>query len=271
MTSLAGGSAAPLMPSAYTTYWTNGINALNHRVDGSPIFNCTYAKQKTTTLPTGSPSESLHIPDHIVLTQEQLSGVVDLKRSMRIEQDFQDVFRLKISGKAGDDQFLSLSGDSELSYESDLFSDRTRTDEVAFFVCRTAEFNIPGALPELDEDFHKDLTRLAIDRPPPDDPRWEPFFTQYGTHFVRRGALGGFYVVRTSISNDVLKTTTESEVHASFQAASTRVSRQLSHNMATTGDRGVMQPPPVDGCARRAPGKFLRASRRAIRRSRLHA
>jgi len=219
MTSLAGGSAAPLMPSAYTTYWTNGINALNHRVDGSPIFNCTYAKEKTTTLPTGSPSESLHIPDHIVLTQEQLSGVVDLKRSMRIEQDFQDVFRLKISGKAGDDQFLSLSGDSELSYESDLFSDRTRTDEVAFFVCRTAEFNIPGALPELDEDFHKDLTRLAIDRPPHDDPRWEPFFTQYGTHFVRRGALGGFYVVRTSISNDVLKTTTESEVHASFQAA----------------------------------------------------
>jgi hypothetical protein len=206
------------MPAAYTTYWTNGINALTHRVDGSPIFNCTYDKGKTTTLPTGGLTDRFKVPDHIVLSQEQVSGVVDLKRSMRIEQDFQDVFRLKISGKAGDDQFLSLSGDSELSYESDLFSDRTRTYEVAFFVCRTAEFNIPGALPELDEDFHKSLDALAAERPSPDDPRWDPFFTQYGTHLVRRGTLGGFYVVRTSIANDVLKTTTESEVHASFQA-----------------------------------------------------
>jgi hypothetical protein len=213
----SNGERDPL-PSAYTTYWTNGINALTHRVDGSPIFGCTYAKGKTTTLPNGSSTDRFKVPDHIVLSQEQVSGVVDLKRSMRIEQDFQDIFRLKISGKAGDDQFLSLSGDSELSYESDLFSDRTRTYEVAFFVCRTAEFNIPGTLPELDEDFHKNLNALATEKPPRDDPRWDPFFTQYGTHFVRRGTLGGFYVVRTSISNDVLKTTTESEVHASFQA-----------------------------------------------------
>ena len=100
MTSLDGRAAA-LDAVGLHHLLDDGLNALTHRVDGSPIFNCTYTKKKTTTLPTGSPSESFHIPDHIVLTQEQLSGVVDLKRSMRIEQDFQDVFRLRSPARQG--------------------------------------------------------------------------------------------------------------------------------------------------------------------------
>jgi hypothetical protein len=204
--------AYPLPPGTENLL-TRGFNGRTYEFDGDPVFAPTYAQARTIQLPDQSGAELTYsYPDHVTWDAQVGYAKHLFESSIEYESDYANTFGGAVTA-SGKDGGFSISGETDFTYTGEVFQDESKFYEVAFLVVATGGFHIPSALAPVDPAFATALDEVLA---APSPGAWSSFFDRFGTHCLVTTKLGGFSVLECVIDKSVLKTTSSSDVHASF-------------------------------------------------------
>lgn len=202
------------LPVGMGDLWTNGFNAKTQRFSGGPLFELSFLKGKFIKVADYAAQNLYYqIPDHISVNQRGQSTSHHLATTVNTQTDFEKEFGFSLSA-SGDDEFFSMSGESEFSFQGDIGTDVTKSYEISFFVCRSSSFTA-FEFPPLNSRFVDDLNQAIKTN---DLLTWGSFFEKYGTHFIVAGDMGGLYAIQASVDSSLYTQTGSQQMHASFTA-----------------------------------------------------
>jgi hypothetical protein len=202
------------LPPGCRNLWYSGYNAVSQQFGGQPIFVPTYNSQIGVQLRDFMGNDLFYgVPDHVVYDVDTTSLSLSTSSTLKYESDFKDEYGFDVSAEGSDD-FFSVSGDTSFSYKGSLFSDKSKSYELGYFICRTGGFAVPGDPAPLDGLFAEAMK--CVSALAPNDPKWTDFFKRFGTHYVIRCDLGGFSILQVTADNSIFETTSSADFHESF-------------------------------------------------------
>ena len=202
------------MPPATADMWQGGFNLGTLSFRTAPVFDLQFTREQFIKIADyGGQNLYYQVPDNVMVDQRGCTATHHTASSLQTESDFENEFGVSVDASDSDD-FVDCSVDSSFSFKGSLFSDVTKTYEVSFFVCKSSGFRVYETA-RLATAFVS-AVQNAIAKA--NTATWTALFDLYGTHYITRGDMGGFYSIQTTTDTTVYEKSTSEDMHAAFKA-----------------------------------------------------
>ncbi|MEP2025574.1 MAG: MAC/perforin domain-containing protein [Reichenbachiella sp.] len=196
------------------TYLTQSFNPVEGNFTSSPVFKLSYNGESIDW--NGA---NKNIPDQISLLTGQGSSKVKSDSIMKTKSEFKSQFKNTLSASYSGFSYSALMKTS-FFYSEDLFSDNQHYYSMNFIKDTKLKFERREEKIELEPEFITSLKSLPIDTDEQKNKdQYFNFFKKYGTHFLRQGALGGYFVHETIINKSLTKEKSEKEIKLAISMA----------------------------------------------------
>jgi hypothetical protein len=190
-------AASHHLPDGLDSIIAAGFDALNWKFVDNDIFQTTYVKGTTRTLPRNGADKDYDVPDGVTVRPDSTQSYTETTIFKGVHSIHESDFSTSISASLGVEG-INASTSFSLAESTQVETDEKKTTTSRSCYKLVYQFT-RNDTDNLTTGFAGDLNDLPTSYSPDNDGTFKTFFKKWGTHFLSDGHFGGSFVMRIVI------------------------------------------------------------------------